>query len=505
MTISTTFFRHGVAFAILSVLLTVSALAQTTTTPATTPATPTTTSQPDTAVLADPTAPPAGMPGTTPLGMLGTGYGAMPGMGMQPGAMGGMPMGMGMPQTDPRSGMPQPGMGGGMSPPMGYGGSMPLIGMGGMGMRQGGRGYDPEMNAMLAQQLQRLRIQETQLNSEIAMNGGEASLAAQQLLAQRTMLQNQIRDLEQQLGVSGAGTTGMPGLPSNPMTGMNPAMTQPGMVPPGMASGMMPNDMMAPGMARPGMPGVPGYGGYGSPMMGANPLLRTDPNRMFFEQQKQEITLELQRVQHQLSFVDANHPMRPILLAEQERLVAQRDSLDKQLGQTPAPGGALPGAAGSTARSLTDLTTPAVPAAPPARTNVAVSPEIRQMMDTEQRLRASGQIASADEMKAMIEKQQAGGFVEPLLPATTPVFPNPVLPPTMAMPSLSQQAELTELRSTVDSLRGEIASMRDEIRALNAMLRRWDQTSEYYPTSEQNGMFEMPPETPVYPEIPSTE
>jgi len=200
----------------------------------------------------------------------------------------------------------------------------------------------------------------------------------------------------------------------------------------------------------------------------------------------------LQRVQHQLSFVDANHPMRPILLAEQERLVAQRESLDKQLGQTQTPGGATPGAAGSTLRSLTDLATPA---APPARTNTAITPEIAQMMNAEQHFRASGQIAYADELRAMIEKQQTGGFIEPQLPATTPMFPTAGLLPTMSMPSLSQQAELAELRSTVDSLRGEIASMREEIRALNAMLRRWDQTTEDQ-TAQPSDMNDLPPVFP---------
>jgi len=411
------------------------------------------------------------MPGTG-------GYGAMPGMGgmgMQPGMMGTMPMG-----------------------------GMPPMGMGGMGMRQGGMGYDPEMNAMLAQQLQRLRIQETQLNSEIAMYGGETAPVAQPLLAQRTRLQTQIRDLELQLGISGAGTPAVPGAMGNPMTGMNPGMTQPGMVPPAMT----PADMMALGMARQGMPGVPGYGAE-MPGMG---MMGSDPNRMFFEQQKQEITLELQRVQHQLSFVDANHPMRPILLTEQERLVAQIDSLNKQLGQTQTPGGtmpgpgipgATPGAAGSNVRSLTDLTTPA---APLARTNTAITPEIAQMMNAEQHFRASGQIAYADELKAMIEKQQTGGFIEPMLPASMPMNPA-VLPPAMPL-TLPQQAELAELRSTVDSLRGEIASMREEIRALNVMLRRWDQTTEpngMIETTTPNDTIEVFPNTPMPSEFLPTE
>ena len=393
----------------------------------------------------------------------------MGGMGMQPGMMGTMPMG-----------------------------GMPPMGMGGMGMRQGGMGYDPEMNAMLAQQLQRLRIQETQLNSEIAMYGGETAPVAQPLLAQRTRLQTQIRDLELQLGISGAGTPAVPGTMGNPMTGMNP--------------GMMPDDMMMQGMGTQQIHGVPNFGMYDPAMMRANPMMGADPNRMFFEQQKQEITMELQRVQHQLSFVDANHPMRPILLAEQERLVAQRESLDKHLGQTQTPGGTIPapgipgvtpGAAGSTLRSLTDLTTPA---APLARTNTAITPEIAQMMNAEQHFRASGQIAYADELKAMIEKQQTGGFIEPMLPASMPMNPA-VLPPAMPL-TLPQQAELAELRSTVDSLRGEIASMREEIRALNVMLRRWDQTTEpngMIETTTPNDTIEVFPNTPMPSEFLPTE
>ena len=413
----------------------------------------------------------------------------MAGMGMRPDTMETMPMG----------GMPPMSMGG-----------MPPMSMGGMGMRQGDFGIDSEMNAMMTRRLQELRFQETQINSDIAMFGGEASPAAQSLLARRTALQTQIRQLEQQLGVSGAVATAVPGAmpdPMNPMAGMNPAMmqqgmAQPGMVPPGMVPpGMTPDDRMMQGMARPGMPGIPGYEMHDPAMMRANPMLGTDPNRMFFEQQKQEITLELQRVQHQLSFVDANHPMRPILLAEQERLVAQRESVDKQFGQTLTPGGAMPGAAGSTATSLTDLATPTVP---PARSNPVISPEIAQMMDAERRLRASGQITSADELKAMIEQQQTGGFVEPQLPTGMPMLPYAVPPniPMAMSATLPQQAELAELRSTVDSLRNEIASMREEIRALNAMLRRWDQTTE--PNSMVDILSEMP-EMPVYPEIPLAE
>ena len=377
-------------------------------------------------------------------------------------------------------------------------GGMPPMGMGGMGMRPGGMGMDPEMNAFMMRQLQELKMRETQLNSEIAMYGGGNTMAAQSLLAQRTSLQNQIRDLEQRLGISGAGTPTMPGTMGDPMAGMNPGMT--------------PADrMMMQGMGSPRMPGVSGFDMYGPAMTGA------DPNRMFLEQQRQEAVLGLQRVQETLKYVDANAPVRATILAQQEELLAQIDSLNKQLGQTQTPGGTMPGAgipgtapgaAGSTAMSLTDLAAPAVP---PARTNPVINQEIIQLQNAERQLRARGETALADSLLQQIQQRQTGSLPEMQPPpgmVTTPMnmsgtFMPQAIPPAMSA-MLPQQAELAELRSTVDSMRGEIAAMRDEIRLLNAMLRRWDQTSEY-PTPEQNGMFERLPDMPVYPEIPPAE
>ncbi|MCL2623776.1 MAG: hypothetical protein FWD31_08935 [Planctomycetaceae bacterium] len=480
MSISTKYSRNGIASAILFVFLSVSVFAQTTATPDATAPAPGTSQLAGSTVPVFPAVPPAGpvadtMLGAMPFGAMqpgmpgaGTGYGTMPGMGLPPataGAYGVMPGQMGA-------------------------GAMP------MGMRPSSAfmGHDPEMNAMLARQLQDLRNQETLLNSEITMMGGETSPAARPLLSQRVMLQTQIRQLELQLGVSG--TANLPGATSNPMGTMPPNTMMPGTIPagampPGMTgygAAMIPADRMVQAMASQGMP--PAMPGFGMPgMIGAG------PNAMMLEQLRQDAVTELQYVQRTLTFVDAADPARAIIEARQEELLAQLESLDRQLGQNstqPAttPGIATPNVAGSAAPTFADR------AAQPARANAAINPEIVRMQNTERQLRVMGRTDLADDLQRQIEQAQTQGFVEPQVPASMMPMPMPATlsPPVPAI--LPQQGELAELRSTVDSLRSEITMMRDEIRALNAMLRQWDQTSG------ANGTNEM---MPAYPEIPPTE
>jgi len=405
--------------------------------------------------VAQPGALPPGMPGMT---MPGTytpgGYGtmpggmpampgAMPGMGMQPGAMGGAMPPMGM----------QPGMMGGVMPPMG-----------GIGMRPGG-GVDPEMKAWLADRLRVLRMQETQLNSEIAQAGGETAPMARQLLMQRVLLQDQIRELELQLNLmdtTSRANPAMPGAPVDPMLGGI------GSIPPNV-----------PGYTN--MPNMPGMAGTPNAMM-------FDRQRQLLEKEKQDATMELQYAQRMLSFLDPNDPVRANIVAQQQDLLARIDAIDKQLGQNaplaPRPGMEVPNAPGSMAPTLADRINQ------PPRTNATVNPQIVQMQNTVRDLRVNGQTAQADDLEQLIQKMQSQGFVEPQL---TPDMLRAILPQPMNMApapiaSTSQQAELIELRNTVDTLRNEISSLREDIRTLQSMLHQWNQV----PQNEPYDIYQSP-------------
>ena len=462
MTISTRSLCYGIAFAIVCVCLTVAVDAQapatsTSATSATTPA----------ATPADPTAPavppvatdlglPGGMPpSAVPPGMPAAGAGAMPGMGMQPGTMGAY-------------------------------GTMPMGGMSPMGMRPGGgMGYDPEMSALLARRLMELQTQLTQLNTEISMSGGETSAMARPLLAQRVMLQGQIRELELQINPSGATTSAMPGAMG--------AMPQGGM--PGYgAAAPTAADMMAREMAMQGMRGTPGYGMQN--MMPGMP--GAGPNAMMLEQLRQDAITELQYVQRTLSFIDANDPVRATIEARQSELLDQLESLNRQLGQSQAPSATppvpgIPNVPGSTATTLAERM-----ASQPTRSNAPTNPEIVKMQNAARELRAMGNTDLADDLQRRIEQMQTQGFVEPQLPPGMPMSaaaPLPAMPmpiPATVAAALPQQAELIELRNTVDSLRNEIVSLRDEIRALQILLQQGYQ--EPLPPPTPSALGDLPPD-----------
>ena len=477
-----THFRYGIAFAILSVFLTVSVYAQVPATPdvptPTTAATLSATPSAD-ALPTDPTT--LGLPNPMQQGMSPSSTtGAMP--------LGGMPI-------DPMSPM-------GMQPQGAMGGMPidPMMSPMGMGMRQGPyMGYDPEMNAMLTRQLQDLRMQETQLTTEIIMSGGETSPIVQPLLTRRAMLQNRIRALEAQLGVSGTGATATPGAMG--MMQPHPMGNMPmGMQPPGMQPGMpgYPADLMAQQrMASQGLP--PGRGAdpyYGTAGMGAG------SNRLLLTTQRQEAVTELQYAQRMLSFLGPNDPQQAIIVAQQEDLTARIAAIDKQLEQIPTPVAPMQNAAGSTAPTLAD----SIARQPNARPNTVMTPEIAQMQYAAQQLRAT-RPDLADDMQRRIELAQSKGFVEPQLPPGMALTPNALLPPMVAPPvttptlPMAQQGELAELRSTVDSLRSEINSLRQEIRALNAILNQWNQPQA------TNGWYDAPvpsqPETDELPVLPT--
>ena len=465
MSITATF-RHGIAFAMISVVFTVLAFAQTTPTmesptPAADaiPSVPTATNVPGAAAVPPMGALPfgtgqPGMPGTAP-------YGAMPGMGMPPAAMGAGTM------------------------PMGTGGGMPP-----MGMRGGAAlGYDPEMNALMARRLQELQSQLTLLNSEITMLGGGTSQAARPLLAQRIMLQGQIRELELQINPAGAttpATPGVSGMATTPLATMPPGM--PGM--PGYGSAApTAADMMARNMAGQGMPSaMSGYGMTGMPgmpgAMGAGAMR---------DQLRQEAIQELQFAQQTLRYMDANDPMRATIEARQTELLAQVESLNQQPGQNlpqpPMSGAVAPGAAGSVAPSLADRI-----ARQPGQPGTMAHPQIAQLQNAERQMRAMDNIAIADDLKRQIEQLQTQAFAEPQLPggmampmmpsrAAVPTTVPPTMPTTLPAP-LPQQGELAELRTTVDSLRSEITSLRDEIRALQTLLRQNNPVPLPTPASE---------------------
>ena len=430
--------RYGSALSLFFVLLTVSALAQT--------ATPTTENT---------TTPP---PATA-----GTGTPAAPAPGMQPGPMGGM-TGMGA--------MP-PGMGMYATP------SNMMPGMG---------GADPEVQAFLNRRLQNLRMAETQMNNDIAMAGGEASPAARQLIMQRTQLQGNIRELEQQLGVSSPGATA-----ANPMAGMQPDMPGAGM-PPGFAN---PYDMT-------GMPN-----GMGT--MGAT------PDNMMLDALRQEAVYNLRDVQRTLSYLAPNDPVREQLQSEQARLVEQIESLNKQMGQpnsnagTPGAATNVPGSNNSLASSILaqqqqqeSARQMAAQQAAVGGGNASFDPRLQQMREAERQLRAMGEIAAADMLLKQIEEQTNNRFAEPPLPGNmTPPMPpldnammgGPALPIMGQRPAqptttdIVRQAEILELRNTVESLRDEISSMREEIRALETLLRQFNPSPSVMP----NNMDELQP------------
>lgn len=494
--------RNGIAFAIISVILTVSVFAQTTASPdSTTPVAdtgPAANTGTSTTTPAIPTVPPAGAAMGMPTGMPGAMQpGTMPFGATQPGMPGALPPSAmsGMP-ADPMMGM-QPNTMGMMDPmmqanPMGrmpMDPSMPMT----PGMRQGPyMGYDPEMNAMLARQLQDLRMQDAQLATEIFMSGGKTSPAVQPLLTRRAMLQNQIRSIETQLGISSAGTTAAPGTMGatqpNPMGGM-PMGMQPGM--PGYPADLMTQQRMAAQGLPPGM-GADPYSGMAS--MGAG------SNRMLLTAQRQEAVTELQYVQRTLPFLGTNDPQRAIIVAQQEDLTARIAAIDKQLEQIQTPVAPTSNTAGSMSPSLTDSIT----RQPAPRPNVVTSPEIAQMQYAADQMRLT-RPDIADDMQRQIEQRKMQGFVEPQLPpgmSLTPDMLSPnltasILPTTVPM---SQQAELTELRNTVNSLRSEITSLREEIRALNAILYQWNQppsVNSLNPTPTVNGFDQIPAVNPL--------
>ncbi len=372
--------------------------------------------------------------------------------------------------------------------------------MGGMstGMRPGPyTGYDPEMNAWLAQQLQELRTRETQLNTEITMAGGETSPAARPLLMAKTMLQGQIRELEKQINPAAA-ATGMPGYGMTAPT----AADMMGQGLPGQA-----------GLAGRGMPGAglpPGMAGYG---VGANAGMGAGPNAMMLEQLRQDVLTELRYAQQTLSQVDANDPFRATIESRQAELLNQLESLNQQLGQSAgaAPGAGAPGLS-SASVGLTGAGQPTggIPGANAA--SATNDPRVLQMMNAERQLRAMGNTALADDILRQIEQLRAealpqptanpfaagalppgspmGGFTGMGAPAPTAgLMPPAGMPPTMpgaTAATPSQQAELAELRGTVDALRGEIASMREEIRSLETLLRQSN------PLPRPNGAGEPP-------------
>ena len=350
-------------------------------------------------------------------------------------------------------------------------------------MMPGMGGADPEMQAFLNRRLQNLRMAETQINNDITMAGGEVSPAARQLIMQRAQLQGNIRELEQQLGVpSAAGTGTIFDTAANPMAGM-----------------------------QPGMPGNMGMG-----TMGAT------PDNMMLEALRQEAVYNLRDVQRTLSYLAPNDPIREQLQAEQARLVEQIESLNKQMGQlssTPATSGlSLPGAAGTAANvpgSSSSLASSleanrlaqerAQQQAAMGGSNAAFDPRLQQMREAERQLRAMGEIAAADMLLKQIEEQTNNRFAEPQLPGNMaqpmPPLDNAMIgglnlpivgqrPPQPTTTDIVRQAEILELRNTVESLRDEISSMREEFRALETLLRQLNQLP---PATAPNNTNELPP------------
>ena len=358
-------------------------------------------------------------------------------------------------------------------------------------------GVDPEMQAFLNRRLQNLRMMETQIASDITMAGGETSPAARPLIMQRTQLQGNIRELEQQLGVPSAGTgTIFDAAAANPMTGM-----------------------------QPGMPGNMGMG-----MLNGMGTMGAAPDNMMLEALRQEAVYNLRDVQRTLSYLAPNDPIREQLQAEQARLVEQIESLNKQMGQpnsnVAASGLALPDAAGAAANvpgsssslassleanRLAQERTQQMAIQQQAATggsNAAFDPRLQQMRDAERQLRLMGETAAADGLLRQIEEQVNNRFAEPQMPvAMTPPLDN-VMMGGAALPIVGQrtpqpttvdivrQAEILDLRNTVESLRDEIASMREEIRSLETLLRQFNQLPPT--TTPDNNLGELPPATTNY-------
>lgn len=359
-------------------------------------------------------------------------------------------------------------------------------------------GVDPERQAFLNARLQNLRMAESQINNDIIMSGGEASPAARPLVMQRTQLQNQIRSLEQELGAGsmGAAATGM------------------GATPGAMGAATLP-DAGAYGMSN-NMGGA--YGAYG--MAGAG--MGAQPDRMMLEQMRQEAMADLSHVQRLLSLFDPTDPARAEVVARQSELLQQVESIDRQLGRGNAAGMTTPGAAtntlspqlstnaaGSDSSLAQQLLAQQTQQAAARSNSAAMNPQLQQMREVERRLRVMGETAAADDLRRQIEAQELAGVrtVNPqaqapiMLPMAATIPAARQTAPSTAQPTTAdivRQAEMLELRNTVESLREEIASMREEIRSLETLLRQLNQLPV------DNELAPYSPELPYYPDMPLT-